>query len=356
MNRRLPVALAALGLAQVLCVQSAAPAAAAAPSRFESSIWVPFWLPGAVHEVRANAGVFRTASLFWYETASCSSIRREPGAGSRRDVRALRAKGLHVLATVVGSGLPPRAAIRCFSNPATRRAHVHRLVRLAVDGHYDGIDIDYETLAHTKSSTRALQVRHAFDRFVTDLCPALRAHGKQCAVTVMPRVDDSTRVVLGKVIPGVYDYAAIAAAADRMRVMAYDEHSGRFGPGPVAGFPWVRRVIAYTASKTPLSKVELGIPLYGRDFSRHDSVAVSSSEAMTLARQHRVRPHFDTAQREETFRYRSHGVRHTVWFSSPRAVAARTRLAVSDGMGGAAYWAATLDLPGTWKAVRRAAR
>jgi spore germination protein YaaH len=348
-------ALVALAcIAQLVVVPAAVSAPAATPrSGFASSIWLPFWLPGSVDEVSGNAAVLRTASLFWYEAASCSSIRLEPGAGDPRAIARLRARGLHVVATVVGTGLPPRAAIRCFSNSTSRDAHVRRIVRLATHGHYDGIDVDYETLAHTTDPHQAMRVQHAFDLFVSDLCNALHAHGKQCTVTVMPRVDDSARVWLGKVIPAVYDYGAIAAAADRMRVMAYDEHSASFGPGPVAGYPWVKRVIAYTATKTALNKVELGIPLYGRDFARHNSVAVSSDEALALARRYGATPRFDAAQREETFRYRSNGVRHTVWFSSPRAVAARTSLALADSMAGAAYWAATMDAPGTWRAVRR---
>lgn len=337
-------------LSQLATAPTPASVASAERTQLRSSIW----LPGAAAEVSRNAAVFRTASLFWYDAASCSSVRLEPGAGDPGSVRRLRARGLRVMATVVGSGLPPHAAIRCFSNRARRDSHVRRLVRLAVGGHFAGIDIDYETLAHTKDPKRATRVRHVFDDFVADLCAALHRHDKLCTITVMPRLDDSMDVALGKVIPGVYDYGAIAAVADRLRVMAYDQHSRRFGPGPIAGYPWVKRVIAYTASKTSLDRVELGIPLYGRDFANHDSVSLSGSAALALARRHHVTPHFDTRQREATFRYRTHGAPHTVWFSSPDAVAARTRLAKADGMAGAAYWAADLDVAGTWRAVRRA--
>jgi hypothetical protein len=347
------VAIALLGVTQLVTTPPAAPAAAAESRQLQSSIWLPYWLPDAVSDASAHASAFQSASLFWWQAASCASLRREPGAGSQADVSRLRASGLEVIATVVGSGLPPGNAIRCFSNADRRRAHVHRLVQLAVRGHYAGIDIDYETLAHTTRPSVALRVRAAFATFVADLCDALHSHDKRCIVTVMPRVDDSTRVWLGKVTPGVYDYGAIAANVDRMRVMAYDQHSRRFGPGPVAGYPWVRRVIAYTADNAPLAKVELGIPLYGRDFARDDSISVTSEQARAIARRHGVRPHFDRTQREATFRYRSDGIRHTVWFANPHAVAARTRLAAAHDMAGAAYWAATYELPGTWAAVRR---
>ncbi|HVT65545.1 MAG TPA: glycosyl hydrolase family 18 protein [Mycobacteriales bacterium] len=353
---RTAVVAALIGAVPFAPVPAASPSVAADGAPFSDSIWLPYWLPGAVADVTANADVLHTASLFWWDAASCSSIRREPGAGGRADVNRLRAHGLEVMATVVGSGLPPRAAIRCFSHRHSRRVQVRRLVALADRGHYAGVDIDYETLAHTKKPSVALQVRSAFTEFVADLCHSLRSHSMKCDITVMPRVDDSTRVWLGRVTPGVYDYASIAAAADRMRVMAYDQHSHQFGPGPVAGYPWVKRVITYAAGKTSLVKVELGIPLYGRDFAGHDSVAVTSNAALALARRHGVRPRFDPVQREMTFQYRRNGVRHTVWFSNAKAVAARTRLAAASGMAGAAYWAATYELPSTWKAVRRTAR
>jgi len=123
---------------------------------------------------------------------------------------------------------------------------------------YRGIDIDYENLALTTNPRLAAKVQRGFTTFIDELCRRMRRLDKVCVVTVMPRTSDELTVWRGKLIPGVYDYTAIAASASRMRVMAYDQHAPNTSPGPIAGFPWVRRVVAYTARSTPLGKVELG--------------------------------------------------------------------------------------------------
>ncbi len=302
--------------------------------------------------VANNSDLFDLASPFWYDATSCARLTGRPGAGSRAAIRGLVAKGLGVVPTVTATGLAPRAAIRCFSGARRRAAHVEKLAKVVTSRAYRGIDIDYENLALTTSPRLAAKVQRGFTTFIDELCRRMRRLNKVCVVTVMPRTSDELTVWRGKLIPGVYDYTAIAASASRMRVMAYDQHAPNTPPGPIAGFPWVRRVVAYTARNTPLGKVELGVPTYGRDWSRGTAETLIGQQAVALAHTHGATPVFDPIQRELTFRYRVNGVRHRVWFSSPAAVAARYRFARGSGMAGVAYWAAGLEQRGTWNAVR----
>jgi spore germination protein len=318
-----------------------------------SSVWLPYWnMTTAFQRVTHNSDLFDLASPFWYDAATCSTVKGRSGSGSRTVIRGLVAEGLRVVPSVTASGLRPRAAIRCFSHPQRRAAHIKQLVRIVTSRAYRGIDIDYENLALTTDPVLAKKVQTAFSDFVEHLCRRMRRLGKVCMVTVMPRTSDQLTVWRGKLIPGVYDYTAIAADASRMRVMAYDQHAADTTPGPIAGFPWVRKIAAYTAKKAPLGKVELGVPTYGRDWSSGTAATLTGQQAINLARVHGVTPVFDRAQKELTFRYRTKGVGHRVWFSNPRAVAARYQLARNRGMLGAAYWAAGLEQRGTWRAVR----
>jgi len=309
-------------------------------------------MPTAYEHVTQNSDLFDLVSPFWYDAVSCEAVTGVSGSGSGTVIRGLVAKGLQVVPTVTASGLGPREAIACFSDAQRRAEHIEQLVRLVDSRDYRGLDINYEHLALTTDPAVADGVQGAFSGFVVDLCGRLRSLGKLCVVTVMPRTSDELAVWRDKLIPGVYDYTDIAASASRMRVMAYDQHAGNTTPGPIAGFPWVREVAAYTATKAPMDTVELGVPTYGRDWSGGTAVTVTEQQAISIARAHGATPVFDRVQQELTFRYRADGVRHQVWFSNPPAVAARYHLARTMGMAGAAYWAAGLEQQGTWSAVR----
>jgi spore germination protein len=341
----------------VALVPLLAPPAALAPATGASTghaAWLPSWVMAeAVAEMRTHADLFGTASPFWYDVRSCRDVTDRQGAGDPLVVARLREQGLRVQPTVSATGLSPAAAVRCLGDEGRRRDHVARLVGLAATGGYDGLDVDYEHLALTTRPATARRVRAAFTAFVGELCPALRAAGKACSVTVMPRTSGRFTVWRGKLMPAVYAYKPLAARADEIRVMAYDQHALAHGPGPIAGLPWVRRIVRYAVATMPSAKVRLGVPTYGRDFSDGSSVSLTRDAATELAERRGVTPRWSSKQAEATFTYRRAGVRHTVWFSSPRAVARRTRLAQRRGLAGVVYWAAGLAHSGTWTAVRR---
>lgn len=337
-----------LGLVMML-----APVAEAAAAADDGAAWLPTWVSeAAVSVVEANSDLFETASPFWYDATGCASVVVRAGGESRGQLARLRATGTRVVPTVTATGLMPAAAIRCFSDGRRRAAHVRLLRDLAREWAYDGLDLDYEHLALTTDVDRARRVRAAFSAFVSDLCAGLRRDGRVCSVTVMPRTSDRAQVWRGKLLPFVYDYAHLGRVSDELRVMAYDQHAGRFGPGPIAGMPWVQRVADYVASQTPVSRVRLGVPTYGRDFSSGDSVSLTGDAARELARRHGATVRFDDRQQEATFTYVRRGVRHEVWFSNPRAVSQRVALARARGFRGPAYWAAGLEMSGTWRQVR----
>jgi hypothetical protein len=62
----------------------------------------------------------------------------------------------------------------------------------------------------------------------------------------------------------VYNPVGIAPYVDRIRIMAYD-YSWSI-PGPTAPLDWTQTIVDYVAKYLPPSKVELGVPLYGRDW------------------------------------------------------------------------------------------
>ena len=113
---------------------------------------------------------------------------------------------------------------------------------------FDGIQIDFEAVQ--------LRDKYAFIAFLRDLKKALPAD-KTLSIALLPKriyVDDA------------YDYPAISRIADRVLIMAYDQHWSTSKPGPVASLSWCREVASYASKTISKKKLIMGLPLYGREW------------------------------------------------------------------------------------------
>ena len=111
---------------------------------------------------------------------------------------------------------------------------------------FDGVQIDFEAIARDDAP-------YFFD-FLAELKAALPA-GKTLSVAVPART---------QTIADAYDYTRITAVADRLVIMAYDEHWSTSSPGPVASLPWCSKVVDFAESTVATDKIIMGLPLYGR--------------------------------------------------------------------------------------------
>lgn len=81
--------------------------------------------------------------------------------------------------------------------------------------------------------------------------------GKRMLTVCVPA---RTKILLNDVFP----YKEISDIADRVFIMAYDEHWSTSAPGPVASYAWCEKVASYAASTIPKEKLIVGIPFYAR--------------------------------------------------------------------------------------------
>ena len=369
-----PGARRAGGFATSLAILAFAFAAAspAEAAELRASAWIPYWAQDeASRTVSEERELFDAASPFWYSTDSQGRIQGAPGAGSGEVRRRIEQAGLDSVPTVTAP-IGPTEAVDLLGSRESRTRHIRRIVELAKG--FDGIDLNYEHPALTTRRRKAQQVRDAFNEFFPHVCRALQRNDRQCVVTVMPRTESKRTVWRGKLTPWVYDYRVIGQVADRVRVMAYDQHAGTHGPGPIAGAPWTRRIAEYSAQTIPPANVELGIPLYGRMWA-------DDSELTSASRKAPSRPSSSFAKlageteiasltwREATSFRRSCGAEarwsetqlapwfrcegRTVWYSNARSTRARAQIAAHNSLGGIALWAPYGEDPATWRNLRR---
>lgn len=266
-----------------------------------------------------------------------------------------RLNGIKVVPTV-SSTWESTALTRILKDPALRANHINAIMKIAQSPLVDGIDLDYENLPP--------DTRQGYTEFVTSLAALLHRQGKILAVTVPAKTSDDDSCVICKFA----DYAALGAAADQIRVMAYEFHGKTGGPGPNAPIWWVRQVMEYTASRVPRSKAVLGIHLYAYDWGGKDTPAYWWSDVQRRRERYGgVVTYVESDARgivaESMYKYSIPGRRceihdyectppppeqHTVWFVDAKYVAAAWDIVKDLQLAGIVMWRPGGEDPEIW--------
>jgi len=195
--------------------------------------------------------------------------------------------GVQIMPTIVdtdaaGTWGHPEVAAGILRDP---KVLIQQAVAVAMHEGYTGFDIDWESIPQAASgavggwtSERVLELSPRFTAFVQKFAAALHAHGKILSVSVISRtgVKDWEGAAF-------FDYHALGAAADQVRLMAYDEHWGTSPAGPTASLTFVHVRLDYALTQIPPGKVWLGIPWYGYVYGskrRDPSLTFSQAQAI----------------------------------------------------------------------------
>ncbi len=316
--------------------------------------WLPYWeMPAALSSTLGNSAEIGTASPYWYEIAGDSKVHDEKGAGSPTVIAEFLARHQR-LVPMVTEQAGMSAFARILASPSKRSTLVRTLVKLASHTGYSGIDIDFESFAYDPDHDTALAntVAALYSQFIAQACAALHAIGRTCQVAVMAETAPSHTYSHGDIPSWIYDYKALSAAADKLQIMTYDDHSPGGPPGPIAPLPWVEQVIAYARTEGPPGRYELGLSSYGYDwYGPTSATAVNANQLPALLAQTHAHAHWDAADGEETFGYRLHHRKHVVWIETTASDLERANLAAKAGFSGVAVWAAGYEQPQLWSGL-----
>ena len=197
---------------------------------------------------------------------------------------------------------------------------------------FGGVDIDFEYIRP--------EDRIPFADFVADVRNLLAPYGYHVSVALAPKTSDSQAGLLyeGK------DYRLLGEAADSVLLMTY-EWGYTYGP-PMAVAPLnkVREVVEYAITRIAPSKIDLGIPNYGYDWTlpfvqgSSRATTVSNQEAVRIAIENGVPIQFDEVAMSPFFRYEKDGQQHEVWFEDVRSYREKFSLVPAYGLRGMGYW------------------
>ena len=112
----------------------------------------------------------------------------------------------------------------------------------------------------------------------------------------------------------------------------------------VAPINKVRQVVEYALTKIPPSKISLGIPNYGYNWTlpfvqgSSKATTIGNIEAVQIAVANNAAIQFDETAQSPYFHYVSEGLSHEVWFEDVRSLSAKFGLVKEFNLRGMGYW------------------
>ncbi|OHE64544.1 MAG: hypothetical protein A2Z99_03495 [Treponema sp. GWB1_62_6] len=312
-------------IAILLCASVAAatlPALEGDPSFAFQEIW-GYLISGSESAIDASFPVSDIA----YFAAGLNSFGTLVGVPDVRKVRPL-GKRVHLVVAETGN----QALTHFCLDPAypVRDALVRDITLAAVD--FDGVQIDFEAV-------NAKDKEH-FLAFLSRLKGSLG--NRTLSVALVARWRD---------VNDAYDYGRISAIADRVIIMAYDEHWSSSGPGAIASLEWCRTISDYAQRKIGAGKLVMALPFYGRAWAdknpakayAHAGISrIISEKELSAGRLSDESPFFEY---QETVNVR-------VFFEDARSLGSRLRLYSDALVGKVAFWRLGLEDAEIWKALR----
>ena len=313
-------------------------ASSSAFAAFKYAAWVPAWDPNALTSLQKNAGLLAEVNPPWYYLAADNTIGKKYNA-ENASMRAA-ATGALFIPTVQNNptgSYDGNIVVNTLATPESREAQASALMQLAVSKGYDGLDIDYESVA---TSARA-----NFTAFIQTLAAKMHSANKKLSVTVAAKTSDRETWTGA----GFEDWAAIGAVADSVKIMAYDFSWSTSMPGPIAPLTWLDNVTTYAESAMPAKKVMIGLPWYGYDWVGANGRDATYASATQVALNNGVAIQHD-ANGEATYTYSN----HTVYFQDATSYAKKLELLKSKhgSIGGITHWAAGQEDPAVWDLIR----
>jgi cellulose synthase/poly-beta-1,6-N-acetylglucosamine synthase-like glycosyltransferase/peptidoglycan/xylan/chitin deacetylase (PgdA/CDA1 family)/spore germination protein YaaH len=222
-----------------------------------------------------------------------------------------------------------------LSASARARAQFIAAIRANLAAKSDaGLNLDFEQVPKAAMTNYVTLVR--------ELAAGLHADHRTLDVSVP--VDDED-----------YAFADLAAAADHLVLMAYDENTADGDPGPLAGQGWFEHSLDRRFANVDAAKLIVAIGSYGYDWRKSGhGEEITVQDAWRIASESEAAVRFDGRALNPSFGYREDDrSNHSVWFLDAASAFNQTEAALSMRPAGVALWRLGSEDPGVWSFFAR---
>lgn len=277
-------------------------------------------------------------SIFSYQVSEDGSLNSIDDEKWIRLARQNRVAPIMVITNIRPTGgFSSDIAHSIFATQATQDKLISNVVSIMKQKNYYGLNIDFEYIFPYD--------RVAYNNFLKKITAELKALGYIVLTAVAPKTSAEQRGLLYE----AHDYPAHGATVDRVILMTYEWGYLAGPPQAVAPLSEVRKVLDYAVTAIPPSKILMGVPNYGYDWTLPYvrgtfAQTFSNIEAVNRAYRNRAAIKFDPKAQSPYYTYYDNMRRqHIVWFEDARSIQQKLLLVNEYGLAGISYW--TIERP-----------
>lgn len=211
-----------------------------------------------------------------------------------------------------------------------RRAVVAQLADAVQKSNSAGLAMDFEALPQSALGD--------YLKFLRELRVALPKHAK---LAVTAPADTET-----------WPLAAAARIANRVIVMAYDQHWQGGTPGPIAAQDWFVSKVSAAQRKVPRGKLVVALGSYAYDWHEGSTDALTIEEAWLDAHDSDAQVSFDPVSGNAGFAYDEDDAHHNIWMLDAATSWNQFQALKQMGIGAVALWRLGSEDSGFWDDLR----
>ena len=239
-----------------------------------------------------------------------------------------------MLQNVVGDNFSGSATVSLLRDPRRHKAFIAQLESYLDRTGDGGIVYDFESVP--------AQLIPAYLRLIKETNDDFDKHGRLVGVTVQ----------LGSPDWNPHDFAKVA---DKVFLMAYDQHWPGGPPGPIAAQDWFTAQVSQAIAGIPANKVVVALGGYAYDW--HAGTADGQADGLTVeeawmrAHDSRSVPQYDRTTGNVGFSFLDQNVRHDVWMLDAASNWNEMRILSQLGVNSVALWRLGSEDPAFWRAL-----
>lgn len=262
-----------------------------------------------------------------------------------------------LMAMVTNASFDPNIAHQFLSDTKAQANAITSLLETCQKYHLYGIQFDFEMLKP--------EDKNALTTFYQTAAKTLHENHFVVSFAVMPTLSNGPFATKYQEKfyknSQAFDLKALSHSADFITVMAYDQHTGKMTPGPIAGLPWVEQIIKYSLNYIPREKISLGIPVYsgfwytGMTASKSFSIkfdAISYELAEKILTKNNAKIIWDSNSKVNYSAFNRNWLNEYIFLENAKSFKAKYDLAKKYHLGGISVFRIGTEDPSIWKILK----